>query len=120
MSDYETHKGKLIPTELTKEEVVKDFLDNYSRDWKWVLDLKSKEHLTDNDINELFWDIEEYSEINGKIYIIEDEYFRDDDDLFIMKQNSDGTLEYLVRFYNGGCGFEEALEYAAEKMKNLK
>jgi len=25
MSDYETHKGKLIPTELTKEEVVKDF-----------------------------------------------------------------------------------------------
>jgi len=37
-----------------------------------------------------------------------------------MKQNSDGTLEYLVRYYNGGCGFEKALEYAEEKMKNLK
>jgi len=117
MSDYETHKGKLIPTELTKEEVVKDFLDNYSGDWKWVLKLREEDKLSDEDIDEMFYDIEKYSEINGKIYIIENERFRDDD-LFQMKQNPDGSLEYLVRYYNGGCCFEEALEYAAENMKD--
>lgn len=34
-----------------------------------------------------------------------------------MDKNPDGTLSYIVKFYNGGCGFNEALEAAYERIK---
>jgi len=121
MSNYETHKGILRPTELVKEDLVKEYLKDYSGTFKWILNDKKRvqdgKPLQEGTINEYFYDdIDDYTEINGKIYKIEDIRF-DDDDLFEIKENPDGSLEYLVRFYNGGCGFEEALDYASKKIK---
>lgn len=41
-----------------------------------------------------------------------------DDDLCFAKQNPDGTLDYFLQYYNGGCSFGEALESALKKMKS--
>jgi len=114
MSDYESHKGKLIPTELTKEEVVYEMVQNASEN-SWEARYKNQD-LDKSTIDELFWEVEKYSEINGKIYEIQDTHYDPDDDIFDMEENDDGTLSYNVRYYNGGCGFEEALEYAAQRM----
>jgi hypothetical protein len=123
MSDYETHKGKLKPTELTKEEVVKEYLMNYDSTNSYTLNNKKELEKTGSldldKITEIFPDIEEYAEINGKIYEIQDELFDDSNDIFEMQENPDGTLKYMVKFYNGGCGFEEALGIASNKMNNI-
>jgi hypothetical protein len=120
MSDYEAHKGKLKPTELTKEDLVKEYLLSYSGTYKWVLNDKKRvqdnKPLPNSTIDEYFYEIEDYAEINGKIYKIQDKIFDDSDDIFEMQENPDGTLEYMVKFYNGGCGFEEALKIASKKL----
>ena len=115
MSDYESHKGTLYPTEHTKEELVYKYVET-SPDSSWEARYKNQD-LDENIINEIFWDIEEYTEINGKIYKIQDKEFDPDSDIFEMEKNEDGTLDYHVRFYNGGCGFEEALSTAAMDLK---
>lgn len=40
-----------------------------------------------------------------------------DDSIFILNENTDGTYDYEVMYYNGGCGFTEAIAYS---FKNLK
>ena len=53
---------------------------------------------------------------DNEVYqIVNNESFEDDTSIFKAVQNNDGTIDYEVRFYNGGCGFNEALDYA---MKN--
>lgn len=39
------------------------------------------------------------------------------DDIFQIKDMGNGEFEYLVQYYNGGCGFSEAIEYSFEKLK---
>lgn len=38
------------------------------------------------------------------------------DDMFEASRNSDGTIDFTVKYYNGGCSFSEALERAFSKM----
>ena len=40
-----------------------------------------------------------------------------DEDIFNAHDNGDGTIGYEVMYYNGGCSFNEAIEYALEDMK---
>jgi translation initiation factor 2 beta subunit (eIF-2beta)/eIF-5 len=116
MSDYEAHKGTLKPTNLTKTEVVRNYLLNYNGFSKYTIDNKErliKGKFSESDINEYFYDLnDQYVCINDKVYEVHDESFDYDNDLYIMEEKPDGSLEYLVRFYNGGCGFGEALEEA--------
>ena len=41
-----------------------------------------------------------------------------DENIFIMKDNKDGTYDYEVMYYNGGCGFNEAVEEAFDNLIN--
>ena len=43
-----------------------------------------------------------------------------DDDIFEANLNKDGSISYIVSYYNGGCCFEEALETAIEKLEGDK
>lgn len=113
MSQTETHVGKLekINKDInrTVEEWCKDFfaerninqLNSYSDSWE-----------------EMFRD-----ECDGKYIICNDEVYKvvqnrelDGDDVYHASLNSDGTVSYVLSFYNGGCGFSEALEYALNKL----
>jgi len=123
MSDYEIHKGALKKTNLTKEKLVKEYLTNYSNTNNRILKDKEamlKNEITNETINEYFLDsIDDFIELDNIVYEIIDNQF-DDEDLYEMSKKNDNTYEYLVRFYNGGCGFEEALETAFSKINKAK
>jgi len=51
--------------------------------------------------------------------IIEQKISDDSDDLLLANQNSDGTIDYILRYYNGGCSFNEAFEDAIEKINSF-
>ena len=54
----------------------------------------------------------------GEVYkVIEKNHKGIDDDIFNAHDNGDGTIDYEVMHYDGGCGFNEAIEYALEDMK---
>jgi len=40
-----------------------------------------------------------------------------DGDIFNAKLQNDGRVEFEIRYYNGGCGFDEAIEEALEDIK---
>ena len=99
MSDYETHKGTLTRANKTKKEVVQEYLKGGS--------------FENCEVEGLFEELEDrYVELDGEIFSIEDERFYDEEDIYSMTQNKDGTYSYLTRFYNGGCGFGESLQAA--------
>ena len=57
-----------------------------------------------------------YISINNELYeILEKEKF-DTYNMFNSKKLKNGIIEYEVIYYNGGCGFEEAIERAIEKI----
>ncbi len=41
----------------------------------------------------------------------------DDEDIFIAKKEPGGEISFVVKYYNGGCGFVEAIETAMESIE---
>lgn len=58
----------------------------------------------------------EYIIFNDTVYDYESEEI-DPYEHFTATKNDDGTINFSVSYYNGGCGFKEAIEYA---LKNIK
>lgn len=54
---------------------------------------------------------------NGIVYRVEKEEVDPYSDIFNARMNENGEIEFEVRYYNGGCGFDEAIE---EAVKNIK
>lgn len=111
MSCNEFHKGKLH--KLTRgmsetENKVKELAKQY--------DVPVDEDEDNYWLSDVCWDIYEksgikYVVINKDLYIIKD-YFtaREDDGIYEYNKNTDGDIEFMVEFYNGGTGFEEVVE----------
>lgn len=56
---------------------------------------------------------QEYIEVNEELYqVIEKEDLDMEYDVFESNKNSDETIDFHVMYYNGGCGFAQAIEYA--------
>ena len=51
------------------------------------------------------------------LYSVEMQEIDPYDDLFVANKNEDGTIGFEVKYYNGGCGFNEAIGYAIKKME---
>jgi hypothetical protein len=63
---------------------------------------------------------ERYHEItiqNGVVYRVEKESVDSDGDIFRATTGDSGEIKFEVRYYNGGCGFDEAIE---EAIKNIE
>ena len=61
---------------------------------------------------------ERYVIAGGEVYKVVEKNYKDmDEDIFNAHENGDGTIDYEVMYYNGGCSFNEAIEYALEDMK---
>lgn len=59
---------------------------------------------------------EEYYITDDKLYEINNmQEYGEDDDIFKSVKNSDNSIDFEVKFYNGGCPLEEALETALEE-----
>jgi len=64
-------------------------------------------------------ELESYELINDSLYKIEDlEYCDHVPDIFDANKSADGSISFRVQYYNGGCGFNEALEEAMSNLKN--
>lgn len=61
---------------------------------------------------DLFIDVfyKEYLIVDNVLYHIIEDTEVGEDYISIIQPNSDGTYSYVLQFYNGGCGFFEALE----------
>jgi hypothetical protein len=57
----------------------------------------------------------EYVIINGVIYEVED--YELEGDIYEAIRMDDGTYQYVVSYYNGGCSFGMAVEQALNNVK---
>lgn len=59
-----------------------------------------------------------YVVLDDKVYkIIPDESVDAYDDIFLMNKTGEDSYSYLVKYYNGGCGFDEALNHAFDRVE---
>ena len=116
MSDYEAHYGKIkkVETNLSCEEFAK----------QEFIRLTGKDTIPKgyNNFIEALWDeSEEFYFVNSKIYRIENNELDGDSDIFQYKELEDTSIEYILRFYNGGTGLSEQIEEIIDKVnKGLK
>ena len=89
MSETVHYKGKLTPTLKTLEEYDPTAVDCF-------------------DLGE------EAVEIDGFIFEVNktDHQYSN---IFLATKNDDGTIDFEVKYYDGGCGFEEAIDNALSK-----
>lgn len=101
MSETVYFKGKLKPTgkDLINYVDDHDIPDYYDSDEEYFNDYLSESAIV----------------IDGKVFEVERTQFEDSDDIFESTKNEDGTIDFQVKYYNGGCCFGEALEYALKK-----
>lgn len=92
MSNTEHHTGILIPTGKTVKEYT-----------------QSDDDLYENHYRKCF-------EIEGMVYEIKSTEIDADSDIFKAKRNANGTIDFEIKYYNGGCDFNEALDAA---IKNI-
>lgn len=113
MSDYERHTGTLIRINPNEGESFDDMLLRVLKENKIDV-VESKDNLTKYFIDELW---ETHYIHKDVLYIIDNVEHDDSDDVADASLNPDGTISYSLRYYNGGCGFGEALDYALKKNK---
>lgn len=111
MSDYEAHYGKIkkVETGLSCEEFAK----------QEFIKLTKEEDLPkgyDNFIEALRDESEEFYFIDSNIYKIENTELDGDSDVFRYKELEDNSIEYNLRFYNGGTCLSEQIQKIIDKV----
>lgn len=115
MSETVHYTGKIKLVEKLENESLEDIcqrilkengfieLSDYCSSWQEMLyDQLYREYVIDNK--------------NNNVYKVLSKVERDEYEMFEIKDNNDGTYDYQVMYYNGGMGFDEAIE---ESFKNM-
>lgn len=113
MSETVQYTGKLTEIDLkglTVEKKAEEIFEKlggvenlYSSFADWLLYEMDKEYYVDG---EKLYEISDFKNIDS------------DDDIFQAKKQTDGSIDFNVRFYNGGCCLDEALEVALANMED--
>jgi len=113
MSETVYHRGYLIkvntPVNKTLNEFVIDLLKNRN---KSVPNGETPINFLGENFSEEFF----YYKKTKTLYKIEDTKIDLDEDLIEAKIVNDHTIEYDLKFYNGGTGLEECLEESLDKL----
>ena len=122
MSETVHYKGKLRKIEVDdidafKKETVENYLKTAPTP-SWYNENDYAEFFEDN-----FYDT--YIVNNGIVYeVLNQDNIDSDSDIFIANTNSEGTIDYDVMYYSGGCGcgcgFGKAIEEALNRMEENK
>lgn len=98
MSDTVHYIGKLTPTGKTvKQFVVDDEIPDYYDDEEEYFEDKYYRHAV---------------LIDGLVFTAKYEDVNPDLDIMNSTKNDDGSIDFEVRYYNGGCSFTEAIDEA--------
>ena len=133
MSDYEKHIGKLKKVDLSEyDNSIEKFFEEQYR--------KLFTDLTEEEINEAYHCAEIYKyrrnrgpweylffdncydfDMSDKFYVVKGNIYetiedKEVDDASFFKDNGDGTYDYFMEFYNGGCCLGECIECELEKL----
>lgn len=115
MSETEYWKGKLTKIEAKENESIEDTakrllggMDILKTDYydTYVEYIKSECY------NEILL-------IDGVFYKVDASQLDSDMDIANIELNSDGTINFVVSFYNGSCGLDDALEDAMKDVKEV-
>ena len=118
MSDYETRKGKCKEVMKNEDESYSDFCIRLIKKYS-----SKKDDISNFDEEDLRWylydnDIAVLNKNYAYVIISEDD-IDDYADIFNASKNEDGTIDFLLKYYNGGCSFDEALTTAINKMNKI-
>jgi hypothetical protein len=117
MSEMEAHVGKLRKVQRNEGQSVEDWcIEKCEADDEFELPhfYKSfEEFFRDNHYEEFFF-------VDDEIWEIFDHTELDDDDIYEMTPNPDGTVSFTMRFYNGGTCLCECIEEGLANLKNKK
>lgn len=111
---YQTGKIKLVEKNGEKlwQQCKRILEEEYNREYDESL--YSPEDYIDDFIQEIY---EDYVLIDDSIYKVEELKDLDSYDIYELHDNKDGTMNFILSYYNGGCSFNEAMEEAYERMK---
>ena len=110
MSETVHYKGKLIEIKRLNNESLEDLCERICKE-KGVNELSTYNDTWADQITDSFW--QDTVIVNDKLYKIQDkEYLDNEFDIYSASLNPDGTIDFDVMYYNGGCCFTEALEEA--------
>ena len=109
MSETVHYRGTLTVVERLKNETIEE-------QCKRILNGAELDIYNDSYQEQLMDDNYEKLVIRGGVlYSVEKKDIEQDQDIFTMTENENGTFDFEVRYYNGGCSFDEAMEYAFNK-----
>jgi hypothetical protein len=93
MSEIVHYSGKLKPTGKTLKEY-------------------------DSDAEDVCYLDDDVVEIDGQIFEVCDQKDISYKDLFDVSKNEDGSYNFNIKYYNGGCSFQEAIEEGLKILNN--
>lgn len=109
MSQQEVRIGKIKLLEKLESETLEE-------QCKRILNNKKESYY--DSYEEAIGDCDEkYIVHNDNVYEVIEDQWCDGDDIFEAKRNNDKTISYVLSYYNGGCGFNEAIR---ESLDNLE
>lgn len=109
MSEMEAHKGKLVPMTLngvTMEERAEDACKQLGLEWDDDYHNSWLDCLNDQGYRKAF--------VGGDIIYKVEDVVLDPFGFTEAFKNDDGTIDYVVLWYNGGAGFDEVIASAIE------
>ncbi len=116
MSDMEHHVGKLRKITINPGHTVEDwarekcqsngFHEKAPYNWTWWDQLWDHYPNKYFKANEEVWEAIEHRELDAS------------DDIYELTPNEDGTVSFVMRFYNGGTCFSESIEEGLKKLKD--
>lgn len=114
-TEYLTGKLKQIYTDLPIEDACKELLVELSIPFDDECYDSYREFVDDNFYRD------GYVVAKGKLFkIVECDEKDEWEDIFEATNNPDGTIDFVVKYYNGGCGFNEAIGYALDNLEEFE
>ena len=115
MSEIVHYKGKLIEIKVrpsvSLQDIAKQIIDERGIEWSdYYLEYHKYDHIF------VLCDTlrDEYVYVNDRLYKFTKDYLDLDNDIYESELNDDGSIDYEVKYYNGGCSFEEAIYNALD------
>lgn len=117
MSQTETHFGKLRKVVFEADQTLEQWCEAKCKE----LDVKEISSYNKTWYEELREEgYEKFFFVKGEIWEAFEHQELEGEDIDILTENEDGTLNFIQQFYNGGTCLSECLEEAIERLNRKK
>jgi hypothetical protein len=114
MSQTETHFGKLRKVEIPQGQTLEQWCEAKCKELG-VNEISSYNKTWHEELREEGY--EKYFFVKDEVWEAFDHVETEDGDIYHLQPNEDGTLTFVMQFYNGGTCLTECIEEELEKLK---